>query len=146
MGGGVRLFGNYSASGDRSFGFGLLSQAFVLGEYCLPVADKTEVMFGGRAGMSLLIPGRDFGQEIDRLQAQGVGVWSVPRVGWLVGLSAGGRRRMSEHILLRADLSGQLDMLYLFATDESIEGLQFSKSWSTFGLRLGLTLGIEFAL
>jgi hypothetical protein len=146
IGGGVRLFGNYSAGGDRSFGFGLLSQAFVLGEYGLPVADKTEVMFGGRVGMSLLIPGRDFDQEIERLQVQGVGVLSVPRVGWLAGLSVGGRRRMSEHILLRADLSGQLDKLYLFSTSEEIEGLQFSKSWSTFGLRLGFTLGIEFAL
>jgi hypothetical protein len=67
-------------------------------------------------------------------------------VGWLAGLSAGARRRMSEHILLRADLSGQLDKLYLFSTSETIEGLEFSKSWSTFGLRLGFTLGIEFAL
>jgi outer membrane biosynthesis protein TonB len=146
LGGGVRLFGNYSAGGDRRFGFGLLNQAFVLGEYGLPVANKTEVMFGGRVGMSLLIPGRDFDREIERLQIQGASVLSVPRVGWLAGLSAGGRRRMSEHILLRADLCGQLDKLYLFSTDETIEGLQFSKSWSTFGLRLGFTLGIEFAL
>ncbi len=146
MGGGVRLFGNHSAGGERRFGFGLLNQAFVLGEYGLPVADKTEVMFGGRAGLSVLIPGRDFDREIERLQVQGVGVWSVPRLGWLAGLSAGGRRRMSEHILLRADLSAQLDTLYLFSTSETIEGLQFSKSWSTFGLRLGLTLGIELAL
>jgi hypothetical protein len=146
IGGGVRLFGNYSAGGDRRFGFGLLNQAFILGEYGLPVANKTEVMFGGRVGVSLLIPGRDFDQEIERLQVQGVGVLSVPRVGWLAGLSAGARRRMSEHILLRADLSGQLDKLYLFSTSESIEGLEFSKSWSTFGLRLGFTLGIEFAL
>lgn len=146
IGGGVRLFGNYSAGGDRRFGFGLLNQAFVLGEYGLPVADKTEVMFGGRIGMSLLVPGRDLDREIERLQVQGVSVLSVPRVGWLAGLSAGARRRMSEHILLRADLSGQLDKLYLFATSETIEGLQFSKSWSTFGLRLGFTLGVEFAL
>lgn len=146
IGGGVRLFGNYGAGGDRRFGFGLLNQAFVIGEYGLPVADKTEVMFGGRVGASLLIPGRDFDQEIERLQVQGVGVLSVPRVGWLAGLSVGARRRMSEHILLRTDLSAQLDKLYLFSTSETIEGLEFSKSWSTFGLRLGLTLGIEFAL
>ncbi len=145
IGGGVRLFGNYSA-GDRQFGFGLLNQAFVTGEYGLPVADKTEVVFGARAGLSLLFPGHELDKEIDRLQVQGVDVWSVPRVGWVVGLSAGGRRRMSEHILLRADLSGQLEKLYLFATSQDIESLQFDKHWSTFGLRLGFTLGIEFAL
>jgi hypothetical protein len=146
IGGGVRLFGNYSAEGDRRFGFGLLSQALVLGEYGLPFANRMEIVFGGRVGMSLLVPGRDFAREIERLQVQGVSVLSVPRVGWLAGLSAGWRRSMSEHILVRADLSGQLDQLYLFSTNETIEGLQFSKSWSTFGLRLGLTLGVEFAL
>ncbi|WP_224247357.1 hypothetical protein [Hyalangium gracile] len=146
IGGAVRLFGNYSAGGDRTFGFGLLGQALVTGEYGLPVANQLEVVFGARVGLALLLPGREFDQEIDRLQVQGVGVWSVPRTGWLGGLSAGVRRRMSEHILLRADLSGQLEKLYLFATNEDIEGLQFEKNWSTSGLRLGLTLGIEFAL
>jgi len=146
LGGAVRLFGNYSAGGDRSFGFGLLNQAFVTGEYGLPVADRLEVMFGGRVGMSLLLPGRDFNREVDRLQIQGVDVWSVPRVGWLAGLSAGARRQMNEHIHLRADLSVQLDKTYLFATSQEIEGLQFRKSWSTNALRLGFTLGAEFSL
>ena len=146
IGGGVRLFGNYSASGNRTFGFGLLNEAFILGEYGLPVADKTEVMFGARVGLSLLLPGHELSQEIERLQVQGVDVWSVPRLGWLAGVSAGVRRRMSEHILLRADVLGQIDKLYLFSTSQEIEGLQFEKHWSTFGLRIGLTLGIEFAL
>lgn len=146
IGGAVRLFGNYSADGDHPFGFGLLNQAFVTGEYGLPVADKMEVVFGARAGLSLLIPGHELSAEIHRLQDQGVGVLSVPRIGWLGGLSAGARRRMSEHILLRADLSGQLEKLYLFATSEDLGGLQFDKHWSTLGLRLGLTLGVEFAI
>jgi hypothetical protein len=146
IGGAVRLYGNYSASGDRDYGFGLLNQAYVTGEYGLPIANKMELMFGARAGLSLLIPGRDFMDEIDHLQNQGADVWSVPRVGWLGGLSLGTRRRMSENILLRADLFGQFEKLFLFSTSEDIGGLQFDKSWSTFGLRLGLTLGVEFAL
>ncbi len=146
IGGAVRLFGNYSADGNHPFGFGLFNQAFVTGEYGLPVADKMEAVFGGRVGLSLLIPGHEMSAEIHRLQDQGVDVWGVPRVGWLGGLSAGARRRMSEHILLRADLSGQLEKLYLFATSEDLGGLQFDKHWSTLGLRLGLTLGVEFAL
>lgn len=146
LGGAVRMFGNYSASGNRSFGFGLLNQAFVTGEYGLPVANRMEVVFGGRAGLSMLLPGRDFSKEIDRLQIQGVDVWSVPRVGWLAGLSVGGRRQMNEHIHLRADLSAQLDKTYLFATTQEIEGLKFSKDWSTTALRLGFTLGAEFSL
>lgn len=146
LGGAVRMFGNYSASGNRSFGFGLLNQAFVTGEYGLPVANRMEVVFGGRAGLSMLLPGRDFNQEIDRLQVQGVDVWSVPRLGWLAGLSVGGRRQMNEHIHLRADLSAQLDKTYLFSTTQTIEELEFSKDWSTTALRLGFTLGAEFSL
>jgi hypothetical protein len=146
IGGGIRLFGNYSRGGDVPFGFGLLNQAFITGEYGLPVARQVEAMFGARGGLSLLFPGREFSAEINRLQDQGVDVWSVPRIGWLVGLSVGARRQMSEHILLRADLAAQYEKLYLFATSQEIDGLQFNKDWSTSGIRLGLTLGIEFAL
>ena len=146
MGAGIRLFGNYSAGGDHQFGFGLLNEAFVTGEYGLPIADKWEAVFGARGGLALLVPGKEFKDEIHRLQEQGVNVWSVPRVGWLGGISVGARRRMGEHLLLRADMSGQLEKLFLFATSQDVKGLEFNKAWSTLGLRLGLTLGAEFAL
>lgn len=145
MGAGIRVFGNYGAGGGRVFGFGVLNEAFVTGEYGLPIADKMEAVFGARGGIALLLPGKEFNEEINRLQQEGVDVWSVPRVGWLGGISVGTRRKMSEHILLRADLSGQLEKLFLFATSQDVKGLDFSKSWNTFGLRLGLTLGAEFA-
>ena len=145
MGAGIRVFGNYGAGGGRVFGFGVLNEAFVTGEYGLPIADKMEAVFGARGGIALLLPGKEFNEEINRLQQEGVDVWSVPRVGWLGGISVGTRRKMSKHILLRADLSGQLEKLFLFATSQDVKGLEFSKSWNTFGLRLGLTLGAEFA-
>ncbi|WP_225410216.1 hypothetical protein [Stigmatella hybrida] len=147
LGGGVRLFGNYGTENEgKLFGLGLLNQAFVSGEYGLPVANRTEALVGLRGGLSLLLPGREFSDEIDRLQDDGVSVWSVPRVGWLLGLSLGARRRMSEKIYLRADLAGQFEKLYLFSTSQKIDGIQFDKNWDTFGLRLGLTLGAEFSL
>jgi hypothetical protein len=146
VGAGLRIFGNYSASGGQQFGFGLLNEVFVSGEYGLPVADKTEVVFAGRAGLSFLIPGLDFADDIRKLQAQGVSVWSVPRVGWLLGPSVGARRRMSERIWLRADVLGQVGQQYLYATSQEISGLHYTKNWSTLGLRLGLSLGAEFSL
>jgi hypothetical protein len=146
VGAGLRIFGNYGGGGRNEFGFGLLNEAFVSGEYGLPVADQMEVVFGGRAGLAFLVPGREFEAEIRRLQEQGVGVWSVPRVGWLVGPSVGARRRMSDRIWLRADLLAQAEQLYLFATSQEISRFRFTKHWSTLGLRLGLTLGAEFAL
>jgi hypothetical protein len=146
LGGGIRLFGNYTGGGNSNFGFGMLNEAFITGEYGLPVGGYFEATFGARGGLALLFPGREFSEEINRLQDQGVDVWSVPRLGWLAGLSVGARRQMSEHILLRADLAAQYEKLFLFATSQEINGLQFNKDWSTSGIRLGLTLGIEFAL
>lgn len=148
MGAGVRFFGNYGAGGEgqREFGLGLLNELFVSGEYGLPVAAKMEAVFGARGGVALLVPGKQLSEEIHRLREQGVDVWNVPRVGWLGGISVGARRRMGEHLLLRADFSGQLQRLFLFATSQEIQGLDFNKSWNTFGLRLGFTLGAEFAL
>lgn len=146
VGAGLRILGNYTASGGQPYGFGLLNELFVSGEYGLPVADKWEVVFAGRAGLSFLIPGLDFANDIKKLQAQGVSVWSVPRVGWLLGPSVGARRRMSERIWLRADILGQIGQQYLYATSQEISGLQYSKNWSTLALRLGLSLGAEFSL
>lgn len=148
MGMGLRFVGNYGSGGEgnRVFGFGLLNEVFLLGEYGLTVAEKTEAVFGARGGLALLVPGKEFDAEISRLREQGVSAWHVPRVGWQAGLSVGARRRMSEHILLRGDFSGQLQKIFLFATSQDIKGLEFEKAWSTFGLRLGFTLGVEFAL
>jgi hypothetical protein len=150
VGAGLRIFGNYAAGGGRQFGFGLLNEAFVNGEYGLPVADKMEVVFGARAGLSFLVPTdsqeANLAGEIRRLQEQGVAVWSVPRVGWLLGPSVGARRRMSDRIWLRADVNGQIGQQYLFATSQEISGLRYTKNWSTLALRLGLNLGAEFAL
>lgn len=148
MGAGLRFFGNYGAGGEGQpeFGLGLLNELFVSGEYGLPVADKTEAMFGARGGMALLLPRGQLSAEIDRLREQGVSAWHVPRMGWLAGISVGARRRMGEHLLVRGDFSGQLQRLFLFSTSQEIQGLDFNKSWNTFGLRLGFTLGVEFAL
>ncbi|WPB75150.1 hypothetical protein KYC5002_39910 [Archangium violaceum] len=146
LGAGVRVFGNYAASGGQQFGFGIYNELFASGEYGLPVADKMEVVFAARAGLSLLIPGLEFAETISRLQTQGVAVWSVPRVGWLLGPSVGARRRMSDKIWLRADVLGQIGQQYLFATSQEISGFNYSKNWSTLGLRLGLSLGAEFSL
>ncbi len=146
VGAGLRIFGNYAAGSGRQFGFGVLNEVFVNGEYGLPVADKMELLLGGRAGLSFLVPGREFQAEIRRLQEQGVSVWSLPRVGWLAGPSVGTRRQMSERIWLRADLHAQVEQQYLFATSQEVSGLHYTKNWSTLALRLGLNLGAEFAL
>lgn len=152
LGPGVRLYGLYS-SNDRDFLFGLLTDAFLAAEYNIPVAPKWEVLFGGRVGLSVLFPGGDLVTEINRLRNEGADVWNVPRVGYLGGIHGGARWRVFERLSLRADLKGQYGQMFIFATDQNVQVVvgdventyRFRKSWSTYSLRLGLTLGVELA-
>jgi hypothetical protein len=146
LGPSLRLFGNYGGSGDRGFILGFLSEASAAAEYALPAYEQFDAVFGARAGLGVLVPGGAFAEEIRRLQAEGVGVWSVPRPGWLAGLSIGARRPIGGKLSLRADLHGQYQQLLLFATDEIVDGFRFRKSWSTGGIRVGFLIGAEISL
>ena len=143
---GLRIYGNYGSGNNPNFIFGFLAEALFMGEYSLHAIEKFDAIFGGRVGIPVLFPGGEFQQEITRLQSEGVGVWGLPRIGWLAGLSVGTRRQMSEKLWLRADLNGQYEQLFLFLTDENVDGLRFRKSWNTHSLRVGLTLAAELAL
>ncbi|MGQ0504408.1 MAG: hypothetical protein ACT4TC_03745 [Myxococcaceae bacterium] len=148
VGPGARIFGNYSSSGNNNFKFGFLSEAFAQGELSFRTFERFELVLGARAGLALLWPttGSDFGREIDRLQQQGLGVFSGPRLGWVAGLGVGMRRKMWDWFHLRADLTGQHQELYLFATDQMVDGLRVQKWWRTGSWRFGLTLGAEVSL
>lgn len=143
---GIRLYGNYGSGNNPEFIFGFLSEAFVMGEYSLNAIEKFDAIFGGRAGVAVLVPGADLAQEITRLRDEGVDVWNVPRLGWLAGLNVGTRRQMSEKLWLRLDINAQYQQLYLFATDQIVDDLRFQKRWNTNTIRLGLLLGVELAL
>jgi hypothetical protein len=146
IGPGLRLYGNYAAGDNRDFLFGVLSELFALAEYGIPAIEKVQVVLGGRAGAGLLFPAGDFGDEIRRLQRQGLGVWSIPRVGWLAGVNAGARRPLGDRLSVRLDVLAQMSQLFLFATDQVVFDLRVRKGWSTYSMRYGLTLGLELAL
>ncbi|MGA9520876.1 MAG: hypothetical protein WBV82_05395 [Myxococcaceae bacterium] len=146
VGPGLRVYGNYGSGDNPQFIFGFLTDAFAMGEYSLNVIEKFDVIFGGRAGLSVLVPGQELSSEIQRLRLQGVDAWNVPRLGWLAGLSLGTRRQMSEKIWLRADFHGEYTQLFLFATHHSVDGFDVGKAWNTHSIRLGLLLGAEFSL
>lgn len=145
LGPAVRFFGNYRSNANRGFQFGMLTEALVLGEYSLPAFERFDAVFGGRAGVSILVPNSDFANEISRLQEQGAGVWSVPRAGWTVGANAGVRRPIAGNVFGRADFNVGLGHMYLFHTDEVVQELRFRKFWGIDQLRVGLTLGAEVA-
>ena len=143
----LRVYGNYRALADSDFHFGFLTEALFLGEYAIPkVVEKFDAIIGFRAGVPVLFPGGDLRAEIDRLRADDVDVWAVPRVGALLGGTVGTRRQMTEKLALRADLTGQYEQLWLFATSQTIDDLRFRKSWRTHSVRIGLQLAVELGL
>lgn len=144
FGPGLRIHGRYGFA--NSYDFGFLGDAFMTGDYSLPIFAGWDLTLGGRAGLSLLVPGGDLGDEISRLQAEGAGVWSVPRVGWVGAVSVGARRQIIDRLHLRLDFNGQIGQLFLFATDERVEELRFRKSWNTWTQRVSATLGLEVTL
>ncbi|MBX5483262.1 MAG: hypothetical protein IRZ16_15680 [Myxococcaceae bacterium] len=140
---GIRFFGNYGRGGNQEYLLGFLTEAFMMGEYSLRAFEKFDILLGGRAGLAVLAPGGEFGEEITRLQREGVGVWSVPRPGVLAGIDVGLRRQLTGKFALRADLNAQYEQLFLFATNEEIDHYRFQKNWSTHTIRLGLLFGAE---
>jgi hypothetical protein len=138
----LRFMGNYG--GDR-FNFGYLTEGYLLGEFSLRAFEQVDVVFGGRAGVSVLFPGEEFSDEIRRLQAQSADVWSLPRLGWVAGLNVGLRRKLVGALYAKLDLGGQLGHHFLFMTDQIVDGLRFRKFWGNDIRRLGATLGVEVA-
>lgn len=142
----VRFLGNYGDSGGNRLTFGYQFEGSVLTEWSLRAFEKFDVVLGGRAGMSFLVPGEEFAAEIRRLQAQGAAVWSVPRLGWVAGLNAGLRRQIAGRLYAHLQLGGQVGHQWLFATDQIVEGLRFRKNWGNDIRRLSVSLGVEVAL
>ncbi len=142
----VRVYGNYRARGNNDFHFGFLSEALFLGEYSLHAAEKFDAIFGFRLGVPVLFPGGDLRDEVNRLRRDDVSVSTLPRFGFLAGGTVGTRRKMTDKIWLRADLTGQYEQLILFTTNRVIDDLRFRKSWRTHSVRVGLQLGAELGL
>lgn len=147
LGPGVKFVGQHRAQQGVAYGFGWLGEGFMHAEYGVPdVVERFEAVLGARAGVVMLVPGEELREEIDRLQREGAHVWSTPRPGWLLGVAFGTRRALNDRFALRLDLTGQLEQLWLFATDERVDGLRFRKGWSTLSSRVGLTLAAELDL
>lgn len=157
LGGQVTYYGTYSASvtpeGDNNndeepqiYEFGRLLEVSARIEYLLPVTDTIDLALGGMAGFPILIPDGDFQAEIDRLKDQEVGVFDLPRIGYLLSPVFGARYKYSEHLYFRGDLLFKWEQLFLFRTTEEVQSIPFRKTWSTSTLRSEFTLGIEVVL
>ena len=137
---------NYSVDGDNDFSLGPLTDLYGQIDFRLPNYKKAYFSLAGRAGVSVLIPGGDFSREIDRLQADGVNVFGGPRFGWMVGASFATRYALNRRFAVLADLGFDLGRMYLFRTKQTVDNLNFDKTWTSEVQRMTLSVGMEMAL
>ncbi|QQR89402.1 MAG: hypothetical protein IPJ88_14525 [Myxococcales bacterium] len=146
---GLRYAGNYKTEpegDDTSYSYGHMLDLYAQLEYIIDSLPLVDLILGARAGLSTLLPGGDFADEIDALQAQGVDVWSVPRLGGFIAPLVHVRLPLHENFALRGGLSFTAGRMFLFNTEQTVQGVPFAIDWQLNILRYGFTVGAEVAL
>lgn len=127
--------------------FGHLFQLGLQGEYEIErVASKLGVLFGLRAGGSLLFPSDNLRAEIDALDRRGFDVWASPQLGAYIAPLAGVRWPLSERVAVRADLSVQFSKLWLYDAEGQAGDITSEDRASLSTTRTQLLLGLDFGL
>jgi hypothetical protein len=147
-GGGATWRGRYSATDDDgdAYVFGQLCEAYGHIDRGFPLPGRWRGAVAGRAGLAVLFPEGDFSDEISRLQEGGVSVWSGPRFGWLLGAAAGVRYPIGERVTFVGDLGVEAERIYLFATQDTTQSINVSKTWRNEITRVSVSLGVEVPL
>lgn len=129
------------------FVFGHMFQLGLQGEYELErVASKLNVLFGLRAGGSLLFPSDNLREQIDALDRQGFEVWESPQFGAYIAPLAGVRWPLSERVAVRADLSVQFSKLWLYDAEGEAGGITSETRAALTTTRTQLLIGLDFGL
>ncbi|MEL6180613.1 MAG: hypothetical protein AAFS10_16755 [Myxococcota bacterium] len=150
-GGELRYLGNYSVTregveGDQDpdFTFGPLLEAVARAEWLVPIVKKRwTLLVGGQAGLAMLIPGRDLERQIEELQDEGVGVWSGPRFGYVIGAQVGVRHPVWDRLSLRLDYGIQGSRILVYNTDDEVNGIPVERDTTLRILRHQVALGAE---
>lgn len=133
--------GNYK--GEDDYNFGLLNDIY--GEFggSLPIYKRWQIRAALRGGLNILIPTGDFGDEIKRQNAGGVGVFGGPRLGWFLGGTIGARAPLTERISFVTGLGLDLGRIYLFRTKKTVDNVNLQKTWTNQVKRYTFDLGVE---
>ncbi len=126
--------------------YGHLLEVAGRGELVAGMTDAVDLVLGGELGLLFLFPGGDLEAEIEALDNQGVDVWSGPKLGWSAKATAGARWRYSDRLAVRGDLGLGYNALWIFDTDETVQGIRFQKQRDLEIWRYSLTLGVEVSL
>ena len=153
VGGEARYFGLYAVERDGVEGeqsplveLGPLLQVVGRGEWLVPIVERRwTLVVGVDAGLAVLIPGRDLERQIEELQDEGVGVWSGPRLGYVVGARAGVKHPVWERLSLRLDYGVEGSRILVYRVDEEVGGIPVERDTTLKILRHSVSIGAEVA-
>ena len=141
--GGLIYRGNYE--GPDEFVFGHLLDTLAEFEGRFKLYKSWKLRLAGQAGISVLIPTKDFKAEIDRLNADGLGVFSGPRVGWFVGGSIGVTFPITKSLGFFSTVGANWGRLYLFRSKKTVDNINVNNNWTAEIKRRSFDIGVEVA-
>lgn len=156
FGGGFTYYGSYAYIPDNAdedddnpeVVLGPLMEITGRFEWLLPLEGDFDLILGAHAGLALLIPDEDFEAEIESLQNQNVSVAgpAVPRLGYVVGPVVATRWRVHEMLAIRSDLAFFWEQIFLFQTEDNVNGVPFLLEQRADILRFKFGLSLELTL
>ncbi len=126
--------------------FGPLLEGLAAAEWRVGLTDETGLALGGQLGVGALFPRGDFADEIRGLQDQDVRTWRIPRLAGSIGASAAFLWDIDDRLAVRTDLGVQYQNIFLFRTNQTVDDVEYSKRWTTGGLRTRLGLSLQIRL
>ena len=130
----------------QPYEFGHLTNLYLRAEWLVPFMDDKQIVVGAQGGFSTLFPDGDFRQEIDDMKDQNISVFGGPRFGLDLAPLVGARWQIQKAFALRLDFSLHWQRLFLFNVSDTVEGVNFERTWTAKVLRYNLGLGIEVDL
>ena len=160
VGGGVTYFGSYEADqipGENqdqddvtTVEYGQMGNFFGRAEWLIPFLDQFHFILAAQVGVNLLFPdgsrGGDLRREIQDMNDDGISVFGGPRLGVDLAPMIGFRWSIDPRFALRADVGIHWQRLFLMNVNDTVNDVDYRRTWTAKVLRYNIGVGLEFGL
>ncbi len=155
-GGALQYFGGYEmmrepgedeeAEEVEAYEFGQMANLVARIDWLIPFATDKQLALGAEAGGTVLFPDGDFRATLEDMTEENISVSEGPRLGVILGPRVGGRWQIDSRVAVRLDFSVQWQRLFLMSVDDSVDNVDYRRSWTGKILRYNLGVGMEVTL
>ncbi|GEM_PF-4647537 len=160
VGGGVTYFGSYEADqipGEdqnqddvTTVEYGQLGNFFGRAEWLIPFLDQFHFILAAQVGLSMLFPDGsrdgDLRREIQDMKDDEISVFGGPRLGVDLAPIVGFRWTIDPRFALRADFGIHWQRLFLLNVSDTVNDVDFRRTWTGKVLRYNINIGLEFGI